>query len=172
LNHGLPCPGEELADDDPISPLPAHGQYKPPFPSCQRSFCRNGRRKAGGVFFNRIEPSVFLLRNKRWEKKRTEIVNMSSKHFKLTLNKRQRGEMASFENQKVPKEMLSRVIIQAIQELPVMDREIFVLKHYQNYNENEIARKLSLPLSQVQASLQRSSIALMCSLHPLRKEFN
>lgn len=80
--------------------------------------------------------------------------------------------MASFENQKVPKEMLSRMIVRAIQDLPVLDREIFVLKHYQNCDESEIASRLSLSLSQVQASLQRSSIALMCSLHPLRKQIN
>lgn len=77
--------------------------------------------------------------------------------------------MATIENHQMSKDMLSRMIIRAIQELPVPDRDIFVLKHYQNCSDKEIARRLSLPLPQVQASLQRSSIALLCSLHPLRK---
>jgi DNA-directed RNA polymerase specialized sigma24 family protein len=80
--------------------------------------------------------------------------------------------MASSENQQMSKDMLSRMIISAIQDLPVQDRDIFILKHYRNCSDKEIARKLSLPLAQVQASLQRSSIALLCSLHPLRKQLH
>jgi DNA-directed RNA polymerase specialized sigma24 family protein len=80
--------------------------------------------------------------------------------------------MATSENRHMSKDMLSRMIIRAIQDLPVQDRDIFILKHYQNCSDKEIARKLSLPLPQVQESLQRSSIALLCSLHPLRKQMH
>lgn len=80
--------------------------------------------------------------------------------------------MATSENHNVSKEMLSRMIIRAIQDLPVPDRDIFILKHYKNCSDKEIARRLSLSLDQVQASLHRSSIALLCSLHPLRKQMH
>lgn len=80
--------------------------------------------------------------------------------------------MATIENHKISKDMLSRMIIRAIQDLPVQDRDIFILKHYKNCTDKQIARQLSLSLAQVQASLRRSSIALLCSLHPLKNQLH
>ena len=77
--------------------------------------------------------------------------------------------MASFENHEISKEMLSGLIVRAIQGLPEMDREIFILKHYKNCSDHEIALRLSLTPRQVEASLKKSSIALLCSLNPLKK---
>ncbi len=80
--------------------------------------------------------------------------------------------MATIENHNISKDMLSRMIIRAIQDLPVPDRDIFILKHYKNCSDKEIARRMSLSTSEVQSSLRRSSIALLCTLHPLRKQLH
>lgn len=64
---------------------------------------------------------------------------------------------------------VSARIVDSINKLPLEDRRIFILRHYRDVPEPEIAQTLQLPLEQVRESLARSSRLLMQDMRPVRQ---
>lgn len=69
---------------------------------------------------------------------------------------------------KEKKDLISRLIIHSLANLPEQDRRIFILKHYRGCSPQHISRRLQLDEVMVSESLRRSARHLLCSLNPLK----
>jgi len=74
-------------------------------------------------------------------------------------------------NRKI-KDIVSRMIVRAIQNLPEDDRKIFILKHYKNLSAEEIAARLQTPVWEIERSLLHPSQWLLCQMNPTRREIS
>lgn len=78
--------------------------------------------------------------------------------------------MVGCDKNKKIKDVVSRMIVRAIQALPEKDRNIFILKHYKNLDAEEISAQLQMPVWEIERSLHRSSQWLLCQMNPTRRE--